>query len=124
MRARQIVEAAENEARRMRHEIEDFCDQRLASFEILLERTRQDGRRSGRERLNIGVPEDEPDDAPEPDDRRPRLLRPGPRRVTALEPPSAPVPDGMNPLVVNVAELLRRPATPQGRTSSSCPRRG
>jgi hypothetical protein len=38
-RARQIVDAAEAEARRMRHETEDFCDQKLASFEIVLERT-------------------------------------------------------------------------------------
>jgi hypothetical protein len=38
-RARQIVEASESEARRMRHETEDFCDQKLASFEIVLERT-------------------------------------------------------------------------------------
>ncbi|WP_195210576.1 ATP synthase subunit B family protein [Actinomarinicola tropica] len=38
-RARQIVEKAEADARAMRHEVEDFCDQRLASFEIVLERT-------------------------------------------------------------------------------------
>jgi vacuolar-type H+-ATPase subunit H len=38
-RARQIVESAEAEARRMRHETEDFCDQKLASFEIVLQRT-------------------------------------------------------------------------------------
>ncbi len=38
-RARQIVDAAEAEARRMRHETEDYCDQKLASFEIVLERT-------------------------------------------------------------------------------------
>ena len=38
-RARKIVEAAEAEARRLRHECEDFCDQKLASFEIVLERT-------------------------------------------------------------------------------------
>lgn len=38
-RARQIVEKAESDARAMRHEVEDFCDQRLASFEIVLERT-------------------------------------------------------------------------------------
>lgn len=38
-RARQIVDAAEAEARRMRHETEDFCDQKLASFEIVLGRT-------------------------------------------------------------------------------------
>jgi cell division septum initiation protein DivIVA len=38
-RSRQIVEASEAEARRMRHETEDFCDQKLASFEIVLGRT-------------------------------------------------------------------------------------
>ena len=38
-RAHQIVDAAEAEARRLRHEGEDFCDQKLASFEIVLERT-------------------------------------------------------------------------------------
>lgn len=38
-RARQVVDKAEADARAMRHEIEDFCDQRLASFEIILERT-------------------------------------------------------------------------------------
>jgi cell division septum initiation protein DivIVA len=39
MRGRQIIEKAESDARAMRHEVEDFCDQRLASFEIILERT-------------------------------------------------------------------------------------
>ena len=38
-RARNIVETAEAAARRMRHEAEDYCDQKLASFEIVLERT-------------------------------------------------------------------------------------
>lgn len=38
-RARKIVETAEDEARRIRLECEDFCDQRLAQFEIVLERT-------------------------------------------------------------------------------------
>ncbi len=38
-RAYQIVDAAQSEARRLRHEVEDFCDQKLASFEIVLERT-------------------------------------------------------------------------------------
>lgn len=38
-RARRIVEGAEAEARRLRLECEDFCDQRLAGFEIILERT-------------------------------------------------------------------------------------
>ena len=38
-RARRIVEAANEEAGRLRNEVEDFCDQKLASFEIVLERT-------------------------------------------------------------------------------------
>ena len=33
-RARQVVEKAEDHARRMRLECEDFCDQKLASFEM------------------------------------------------------------------------------------------
>jgi F0F1-type ATP synthase membrane subunit b/b' len=37
--ARHLVEAAEAEARRLRHEAEDYCDQRLAQFEIVLDRT-------------------------------------------------------------------------------------
>jgi len=38
-RARRIVDGAEAEARRLRLECEDFCDQKLAGFEIVLERT-------------------------------------------------------------------------------------
>ncbi len=38
-RARSVVDAADAEARRLKLEAEDFCDQRLASFEIVLERT-------------------------------------------------------------------------------------
>jgi hypothetical protein len=49
-RARHIVQSAEDEARRLRHECEDFCDQRLASFEIVLERTRKMVQ-AGREKL-------------------------------------------------------------------------
>lgn len=35
-RARQVVEEAEAEARRMKRETEDYCDQKLASFENVL----------------------------------------------------------------------------------------
>jgi cell division septum initiation protein DivIVA len=38
LRARQIVEEAEAAARRMRRETEDYCDQKLASFENVLAR--------------------------------------------------------------------------------------
>jgi cell division septum initiation protein DivIVA len=40
-RSYEIVDAAETEARRLHHEVEDFCDQKLASFEIVLERTQK-----------------------------------------------------------------------------------
>lgn len=38
-RARRILDGADAEARRLRLECEDFCDQKLAGFEIVLERT-------------------------------------------------------------------------------------
>jgi cell division septum initiation protein DivIVA len=50
LRSRRILEAAESESRRLRHECEDFCDQKLASFEIVLERT-QRMVQAGREKL-------------------------------------------------------------------------
>jgi hypothetical protein len=37
--ARRTVEQARDEARQLRLEAEDYCDQKLASFEIVLERT-------------------------------------------------------------------------------------
>lgn len=58
-RARHVIEGAEAEARRMRHECEDFCDQRLGSFEIVLDRTMKIVA-AGREKLQGGgrlVPE-------------------------------------------------------------------
>jgi hypothetical protein len=64
-RARQIIEAAEAEARRMRHEVEDFCDQKLAGFEIVLDRTAKMVA-AGREKLQgsplAGVGGDEGDE--------------------------------------------------------------
>jgi cell division septum initiation protein DivIVA len=49
-RARKILESAQAEANRMRHEVEDFCDQRLGSFEIVLEKVMKTVA-IGRERL-------------------------------------------------------------------------
>jgi cell division septum initiation protein DivIVA len=66
-RARHIVQTAEDEARRLRHECEDFCDQRLASFEIVLERTRRMVQ-AGREKLqgpSLAHPEPEPETDPD-----------------------------------------------------------
>jgi len=48
--ARRTVEDANEEARRLRHEAEDYCDQRLAQFEIILERTAKTVQ-GGREKL-------------------------------------------------------------------------
>ena len=52
-RARQVMETAEADARRLRHETEDFLDQRLGSFEILLDKL-QKTVGAGRQRLSIG----------------------------------------------------------------------
>jgi F0F1-type ATP synthase membrane subunit b/b' len=65
-RARQVMEAAETDVRRLRHETEDFIDQRLGSFEVLLSKLVRTVA-AGRERLNIGLDrhapaQDEPED--------------------------------------------------------------
>ncbi len=67
-RARQILDQAEDDARRMQHDAEDYCDQKLASFQVVLERV---GRAvsQGRLRLSATVEESElgsPDDDLEP----------------------------------------------------------
>ena len=66
-RARQVMEAAETDSRRLRHETEDFLDQRLGSFEILLDKLTRTVA-AGRARLDIGVNRDpevvEDDDDP------------------------------------------------------------
>jgi hypothetical protein len=68
-RARQVVEKAEDNARRMRLECEDFCDQKLASFEIVLERTMKMVA-AGRTKLQGAAPaEQAPAERPERPDR-------------------------------------------------------
>lgn len=57
-RARQVMETAEEDARRLKNEIEDFLDQRLGSFEILLDRLQRTVA-NGRQRLSIGSGEDD-----------------------------------------------------------------
>jgi hypothetical protein len=52
-RARQVIETAEADSRRLRHETEDFLDQRLGSFQILLDKL-QKTVGAGRQRLSIG----------------------------------------------------------------------
>ena len=61
-RAVRIVEDAEAEARQMRHEAEDYVDQKLAGFEIVLDRTLKTVR-AGRERLaSVPPPQPKPGD--------------------------------------------------------------
>jgi cell division septum initiation protein DivIVA len=50
--SRRIVEEANDEARRLRHEAEDYCDQKLATFEIVLERVMKTVQ-GGREKLQV-----------------------------------------------------------------------
>jgi hypothetical protein len=70
-RAYQILDNGEIEARRLRHEVEDFCDQKLASFEIVLERTIKLVA-SGRQKLQgtnlLGESDELPMDLPPPPD--------------------------------------------------------
>jgi hypothetical protein len=57
--ARQVLDDAEAESRRLRHEAEDFCDQKLAQFEIVLDRTIRTVQ-AGRSRLQAApLPDDE-----------------------------------------------------------------
>ena len=54
VKARKILTEAEGNARRLRLECEDYCDQRLATFEIVLERT-LDGVSKGREKMQASM---------------------------------------------------------------------
>jgi cell division septum initiation protein DivIVA len=69
-KARRIVEQAREEASRVRNECDDFCDQRLAQFETVLERT-MGVVAAGRAKLRGPIPDDvdevdevDDDDAP------------------------------------------------------------
>ncbi len=58
--AQQVVSHAEADSRRLRHEAEDYIDQKLAAFEVVLERTMQTVQR-GREQLQAVVDPMPPD---------------------------------------------------------------
>jgi hypothetical protein len=64
-RARHVMETAEADSRRLKHETEDFLDQRLGSFEILLDKLAKTVH-TGRQRLSIGA-EPEPGEYVEED---------------------------------------------------------
>ena len=61
--AQRTLDEAREEARRLLHEAEDFCDQKLASFEIVLDRTMKTVQ-AGREKLQAVAPasSEEPED--------------------------------------------------------------
>jgi cell division septum initiation protein DivIVA len=50
--AKRTVETARDEALRLRHEAEDYCDQKLAAFEVVLDRTMKTVQ-AGREKLRV-----------------------------------------------------------------------
>ena len=50
--AQRILDDANEEARRLRHEAEDYADKKLASFEIVLDRTMKTVQ-AGREKLQV-----------------------------------------------------------------------
>ncbi len=65
-RARQVMETADNDARRLKLETEDFLDQRLGSFEILLDKLSKTVA-AGRQKLSIGNAHHQVHDAVEDD---------------------------------------------------------
>ncbi len=60
--ARRLIEDGRDEARRLRLEAEDYCDQKLAAFEVVLDRTLKTVA-AGREKLSMTPPPvmDDPD---------------------------------------------------------------
>jgi cell division septum initiation protein DivIVA len=65
--ARRTVEEADAEGRRLRHEADDYCDHRLAQFEIVLDRTLKTVS-AGRARLSApALPFDELQPEPPPE---------------------------------------------------------
>lgn len=67
-RAQQIVNEARDEARDLRHQVEDYCDQKLASFEIVLEKTARTVQQ-GRDKL-LGTSPNGAPPAPEAPEQR------------------------------------------------------
>jgi cell division septum initiation protein DivIVA len=67
--AQSLVDQAESNSRALRHEAEDYVDQKLAAFEVVLERVMA-AVRKGRERLQVVIdplPEDQPPEESAPE---------------------------------------------------------
>ncbi|MHB1553366.1 MAG: ATP synthase subunit B family protein [Acidimicrobiales bacterium] len=67
MVAQSILDDANDEARRLRHEAEDYCDQKLAGMEIVLERITRTVR-AGREKLQATAPAPASHEGPLPEE--------------------------------------------------------
>ena len=68
--AQRILDDANEEARRLRHEAEDYCDQKLAGMEIVLDRITRTVR-AGREKLQATVSAAPPAQAASPEGEEP-----------------------------------------------------
>ena len=115
-RARRSSTTAEAEARRLRHEAEDYCDQKLAQLRDRARHATLKTVQAGRERAARSPPR--PADARRRRCRGRRrvdeagVLRPG--RLTCRRPPGRSV--------VGVADLLRRPGVATARQRLEVPR--
>lgn len=87
-RARKVLEVAEAESRRLRLEAEDYCDQKLGSFENVLQRTLQQVG-AGRSKLQ-GNLLDELGEQAQPAPAHPLDQQPAPRPMG--DPMQAPLP--------------------------------
>jgi len=65
-RAQRMVDDAREQSARLRHEADDYCDRKLAAFEVALERTMRSVQ-AGREKLRVTAP-------PPPEDEEPSEL--------------------------------------------------
>ncbi len=66
-KARSIVEEARSEARQLRRQVEDYCDQKLASFEIVLEKTQRTVQQGREKLLGTSAADQLPAPPPEPE---------------------------------------------------------
>ena len=119
-RARQVMETAEADSRRLKHETEDFLDQRLGSFEILLDKLSKTVH-AGRQRLSIGAIRD---DTHEHRGGRPDqgLLRPGRLTPRPASRADAVASNARTLLRVNCGSTWSRCCVNQARPASSSSR--
>ena len=72
-KARQMIETAETQSRRRRHEVDDYCEQRLEQFSIALEKI-QGSVSVARAKLQPSLPAKEPEVNTESEDRNESVI--------------------------------------------------